>query len=214
MTRLLLVDDHALIRRGMRDALGDVGFSVAGEAGCWDELEPLLAAQPCDVLLLDIQLPGPSGLEILERLAARPSRPRTLVVSMYPEDPYGLRALQAGAQGYVTKSADTAQLVEAIARVARGERHVSQAIARLLANAAAAAGGAGGAERLSPREQMLLSMLAQGLRLPEIAERMALPARTVSVYRARLMDKLKASSQAELVHHAMRLGLLPAGEAN
>ena len=208
MTRVLLVDDHALIRRGLRDALADDGIAVAGEAGGWDELEPLLASTPCDVLLLDIQLPGLSGLEILERLAGRPQRPRTLVVSMYPEDPYALRALQAGANGYVAKSGDTAQLVEAIARIARGERHVSAAIARLQAAAQAPEGAAH--DRLSPREQMLLSLLAQGLRLPEVAERMALPPRTVGVYRARLLEKLKISGVAELAHYAARQGLLPA----
>jgi two-component system, NarL family, invasion response regulator UvrY len=210
MTSVLLVDDHALIRRGLRDALADEGIAVAGEAACWNELEPQLGTLSCDVLLLDIQLPGPSGLDILERLAARAQRPRALVLSMYPEDPYALRALEAGALGYVTKSADTPQLVEAIARVARGERHVSQAIARLLA-AAQAAGARDGEERLSAREQMLLVLLAQGLLLPDIAERMALPPRTVGVYRARLLEKLKMSGPAELAHYAARHGLLPAG---
>jgi len=209
MTSVLLVDDHALIRRGLRDALAEEGITVAGEAGCWDELEPQLAAVPCDVVLLDIQLPGPSGLEILERFGMRPQRPRALVLSMYPEDPYALRALDAGALGYVPKSAETAQLVEAIARVARGERHVSQAIARLLAAVRATEADAG-QERLSPREQMLVVLLAQGLRLPEIAERMALPPRTVGVYRARLLEKLKVSGPAELAHYAARQGLLPA----
>ena len=208
MTRLLLVDDHALIRRGMRDALGDEGLQVVGEAACWDELDPLLAAQPADVLLLDIQLPGPSGLEILEKLAARPARPRTLVVSMYPEDPYAVKALGAGAQGYIEKSADTTQLVQAIARVARGERAVSAAIARLLAQAGASADDGAPHERLSPREQLLLVLLAQGLRLPEIAQRLALPPRTVSVYRARLLEKMQVAGNAELAHYAQRHGLM------
>ena len=211
MTRLLLVDDHALIRRGMRDALGDEGLQVVGEAACWEELDPLLAAQPFDVLLLDIQLPGLSGLEILERLATRPQPPATLVVSMYPEDPYAMKALGAGARGYIGKSADTPALVDAIARVARGERAISAAIARLLAQAGAAAGSGAPHERLSPQERMLLALLAQGVRLPEIAERMALPARTVSVYRARLLEKLKCAGNAELAHYAAKHGLAPAG---
>ncbi|HZY19178.1 MAG TPA: response regulator transcription factor [Ramlibacter sp.] len=210
MTRVLLVDDHALIRRGLRDALGDAGVGVAGEAGCWDELQPLLDTRPFDVLLLDIQLPGPSGLEILQRLGTRPQRPRALVLSMYPEDPYALKALEAGAQGYVAKSSDTTQLVEAIARVARGERSVSDAIARLLASAATAGDAGAPHERLSPREQMLLVMLAQGVRLPEIAERLALPPRTVSVYRARLLEKMKLAGNAELAHYAARHRLLGA----
>jgi two-component system invasion response regulator UvrY len=211
MTRVLLVDDHALIRRGMRDALADDGVEVVGEAACWDELDPLLAAQACDVLLLDIQLPGPSGLDILERLAARPARPRTLVVSMYPEDPYAVKALGAGADGYVEKSADTAALVEAIARVARGERAVSTAIARLLGQAPAPAGAGAAHDQLSPREQLLLVLIAQGLKLPDIADRLAVPPKTVGVYRARLLEKLKLSGNAEVAHYAATHGLVPAG---
>jgi DNA-binding NarL/FixJ family response regulator len=210
MTRVLLVDDHALIRRGMRDALADEGVQVVGEAACWDELDPLLGARACDVLLLDIQLPGPSGLDILERLAARPERPRTLVVSMYPEDPYAVKALGAGANGYVEKSAATAALVDAIARVARGERAVSTAIARLLAQASAPAGAGAPHEHLAPREQMLLVLIAQGLKLPDIAERLAVPPKTVGVYRARLLEKLKLSGNAEVAHYAATHGLVPA----
>ncbi len=208
MTRVVLVDDHALIRRGMRDALADEGLQVVAEAACWDELEPLLA-RPFDVLLLDIQLPGPSGLEILGRLAQRSAPPRALVVSMYPEDPYAQRALQAGARGYVPKSADTGQLVEAIGRVARGERWVSAAIARLLDAPAVPDDDALPHQRLSAREQVLMVMLAQGLKLPEVAERLQLPPRTVSVYRARLLEKMKMSGNAELAHYAARHHLLP-----
>jgi two-component system invasion response regulator UvrY len=208
VTRVLLVDDHALIRRGMRDALADEGVQVVGEAACWDELDPLLGAQACDVLLLDIQLPGPSGLDILERLAGRPACPRTLVVSMYPEDPYAVKALGAGASGYVEKSADTAALVDAIARVARGERAVSTAIARLLAQASAPSGSGAPHEHLSPREQLLLVLIAQGLKLPDIAERLAVPPKTVGVYRARLLEKLQLAGNAEVAHYAMVHGLV------
>jgi two-component system invasion response regulator UvrY len=210
MTRVVLVDDHALIRRGMRDALADDGVQVVGEAACWDELDPLLGAQACEVLLLDIQLPGPSGLEILERLAKRPAAPRTLVVSMYPEDPYAVKALGAGARGYVEKSADTAALVDAIGRVARGERAVSAAIARLLTPSGTPPGTGAPHEHLSPREQMLLVLIAQGLKLPDIADRLAVPPKTVAVYRARLLEKLQLSGNAEIAHYAATHGLVPA----
>lgn len=207
MTSVLLTDDHALIRRGLRDALGDGGLAIAGEAGSWTELEPLLAAAPCDVLVLDIQLPGPSGLDILGKLAARPKRPRTLVLSMYPEDPYAMRSLEAGADGYVTKSADTRQLVEAIEAVARGERWVSAQIARLIAGASSPSGGAPH-DHLSPRERLLLVLLAQGFELADCAQRLGVEPRAAAVYRARLLEKMKMAGNAELAHYAKRHGLV------
>jgi DNA-binding NarL/FixJ family response regulator len=207
MTALLLADDHALIRRGLHDALADEGLRIAGEAGSWTELEPLLAQVAFDVLVLDIQLPGPSGLEILQTLAQRPAPPRTLVLSMYPEDPYALRALAAGACGYVTKSADPRVLVEAIRCVAGGGRWVSEAIARLQAAAAAGTGGAAH-ERLTARERLLLVLLAQGLPLPEVARHLAAEPRAVAVWRARLLEKMKMAGNAELAHYAVRHGLM------
>lgn len=210
MTAVLLADDHALIRRGLHDALGDEGLRIAGEAGSWAELEPLLGRVAFDVLVLDIQLPGPSGLDILPLLAQRPVPVRTLVLSMYPEDPYALRALAAGACGYVTKSTDTRVLVEAIRCVAGGGRWVSEAIARLQA---AAAPGAEGLphERLTARERLLLVLLAQGLPLPEVAKRLAAEPRAAAVWRARLLEKMKMAGNAELAHYAVKHGLLPAG---
>ena len=209
MTRLLLVDDHALIRRGMRDALQDEGLQVVGEAGDWSALEPLLSDVAFDVLLLDINLPGPSGLEVLELLKARVPAPRALVVSMYPEDPYAVKALRAGAWGYVGKSAETAMLVEAIRSVAQGRRFISAALGLLLADQLAAPAQMLPHERLSERELQLLGLLASGRRLPEIAQLLALPAKTVSVYRARLLEKMKLSSSAELAQYALHHQLLP-----
>lgn len=209
--RLLLVDDHALIRRGMRDALQEHGFTIAGEAGGWDELAPLLETLAFDVLLLDINLPGVSGLDILERLKPRQPAPRALVVSMYPEDPYALKALRAGAWGYVNKSADTTVLASAIASVGQGRKFISPEIAALLADQLAAPANPAPHDRLSQREQQLLVLFAGGTGLSEVAQRLALPAKTVAVYRARLMEKLKLSNPAELAHYALRHELMPVG---
>ena len=211
MTTVLLADDHALIRRGLHDALGDEGLCVAGEAGCWAELGPMLDRIAFDVLVLDVQLPGPSGLDILPMLAQRPAPPRTLVLSMYPEDPYALRALAAGACGYVTKSVDTRLLVEAIRCVAGGGRWIPESIARLQA-ASAAAHAVGAHERLTPRERALLVQLAQGLPLPEVARRLASEPRAVAVWRARLLEKMRMAGNAELAHYAARNGLLPTAD--
>lgn len=209
MIRLLLVDDHALIRRGMRDALQAEGFEIAAEAGSWMELEPLLAsATNFDVLLLDINLPGASGLDILGLLSVRKQPPRVLVVSMYPEDQYAVKALRAGAWGYVNKSTPTPVLAEAIRSIALGQQWVPPGIAALLAQPEEARTTLPH-DRLTAREQELMLLLASGQRLQDIADRMALPARTVSVYRARLLEKMKMASNAELTHYAVRHGLLP-----
>ncbi|MBE7939286.1 MULTISPECIES: response regulator transcription factor [Ramlibacter] len=209
MNRLFLVDDHALIRRGMRDALVDEGFEIAGEAAGWDTLQPALDRTPFDVLLLDINLDGRSGFDILDLVRGRPQPPRALMVSMYPEDPYAVQALRAGAWGYVSKSSETPVLVDAIRTVALGRRWVSGATASALAEGVSRGDAAAQPhERLSPRELLLLRLVASGITLTELAARMDLPPKTVSVYRARLLEKMKMSSNHELAHYAQQHGLV------
>ncbi len=214
MIRVALVDDHMLVRRGLRDALsagalpGDTPLRVVAEAGNWDELQPLLAAGGIDVLVLDINLPGLSGLDILDLLARRPGAPHVLVVSMYPEDQYAVRALRAGALGYVNKACDAASLVRAVREVAQGQRHLTPAVATLLVERSAAPPQGLPHQRLTGREAQLLVRLAQGERLPEIAQAMDLPPKAVAVYRARVMEKMKLATQAELAHYARQHGLV------
>ncbi|MET0312112.1 MAG: response regulator transcription factor [Burkholderiaceae bacterium] len=210
MIRLILVDDHALIRRGLRDTLSEeADFEIAGEAGDWPQLQKLLAAgATCEVLLLDVNLPGASGLDILRHLAEEGHDIRTLVVSMYPEDQYAVQALQAGAWGYVNKSADTPVLVEAVRTVAQGRKYISPAIAGLLVQRLVTPQATLPHERLSEREQQTLVMIASGRKLSEIAEELGLSPKTVSVYRARLLEKMKLSSNAELTHYAVKHGLV------
>jgi two-component system, NarL family, invasion response regulator UvrY len=210
MTTLTLVDDHDLIRRGLRDALGqDAGLSVVGEAGSWQELQPLLATQPCDVLVLDINLPGGlSGLQILEQIAGRPGAPRVLVLSMYPEDQYAMKALRAGALGYVNKSAGSGVLIEAIHTVAQGRKFITPAVASLLVDELVSPAPVLPHQRLSEREQQLLVLIASGEKLPDIAQRLDMTPKTVSVYRARLMEKMKFAGNAEIAHYAQKHGLV------
>jgi len=207
--RLVLVDDHMLVRRGLRDALGaDPSLQVVAEAGSWDELLPLLDAVAIDVLVLDINLPGLSGLDILDQLSRRPDAPRVLVVSMYPEDQYAMKALKAGALGYVNKSCQAAELVQAVHQVAQGLRHLTPQVASLLVAQAGLPVQALPHHRLTEREQELLVLLAQGQRLPDIAVKLALPPKVVGVYRARVMEKMKLATQAELAHYARRHALV------
>lgn len=210
MTRLLLVDDHPLIRGALREALLQEGFAVVGEAGSWPELQPLLQSVAYDVLLLDINLPGTCGLEVLELLAERPQPPRVIVVSMYPEDAYAAQAIRAGAWGYVSKANATRELPQAIRTVAGGQRYLPDAVALLIAQQDVAAAQAPH-ERLSEQERQLLLLLAAGRRLAEVAAALGLTARAASVYRARLLEKLKLASNAELAQYAVQHRLLAPG---
>jgi len=211
MTRVVLVDDHALIRRGMRDALAhDNTLQVVGEAGGADALHALLAATPCDVILLDINLPGTSGLDILATLRQERHPARALMVSMYPEDQYAVKALRAGAWGYVNKSADPGVLIEAIHSVAHGRKYISPAIAALLVEQLATPQSSLPHERLSDLERQTLILIAGGLKLPEIAQRLNLAPKTVGVYRARLLEKMKLAGNTEIAHYARTHGLVQA----
>ena len=209
MIRLILVDDHALMRRGMREVLNEEkGLLIVGEAGRYEELQALLLTLSCDVLVLDINLPGPSGLDVLELLKELATAPRALVVSMYPEDQYAVKALRAGAWGYVNKSADSAVLVNAIRTVAQGRKYISPATAALLVERLVTPVQTQPHDRLSDRELQTLVLIASGHKLSEIAEQLSLSPKTVSVYRARLLEKIKLSTNAELTHYAIKNGLV------
>src|SRR5471032_233012 len=133
MIKVFLCDDHALIRRGIRDTLSDASdIEVVGEAGDYGELRTLMRDQTADVLVLDINLPGRSGLDVLHALKDEGSTMKVLVVSMYPEDQYAIRALRAGAHGYVNKGGDPAQIVNAVRIVAQGRKYVTPEIAQML----------------------------------------------------------------------------------
>lgn len=211
--RIALVDDHMLVRRGLHDTLAaEPQMQVVAQAGRWEELLPLLAPDaacgPIDVLVLDINLPGLSGLDILDQLARQGAAPRVLVLSMYPEDQYAMKALRAGALGYANKSCQATELVQAVREVAQGRRWITPAVASLLVDQLAAPAQALPHHRLTAREGELLVRLARGERLPEIAQALQLEPKAVGVYRARVMEKMKLATQAELAHYALRHGLI------
>jgi DNA-binding NarL/FixJ family response regulator len=209
MIRVILCDDHALIRRGIRDTLSDaVDIQVVGEAGDYGELRALMRGTDGDVLLLDIQLPGRSGLDVLHALKDEGNPIKVLVVSMYPEDQYALRALRAGAYGYVNKGGDPQQLVQAVRTVAQGRKYVTPDIAQMLVESLTAPVTENPHERLSDRELQTLTMIASGKRLSDIAEELSLSPKTVSVYRARVLEKLGLANNSELTVYAIRNGLV------
>lgn len=208
-TRVIICDDHALIRRGIRDTLADASdLSVVGEAGDYGELRALMRTTPCDVLVLDMNMPGRSGLDVLHALKDEGSSVRALVVSMYPEDQYALRALKAGAFGYVNKGGDTQVLVQAVRTVALGRKYVTPEIAQMLVESLTTPEVAHAHEKLSDRELQTLVMIASGKRLSDIAAELMLSPKTVSVYRARVLEKLGLANNSELTVYAIRNGLV------
>ncbi|AJX00803.1 bacterial regulatory s, luxR family protein [Burkholderia gladioli] len=203
---LLLVDDHAIVRQGIRQLLLDrrVADEVAeAESGA----EALAAADKgsFDVILLDISLPDINGVEVLKRLKRKlPSTP-VLMFSMYREDQYAVRALKAG---YLSKTVNAAQMISAIQQVAAGRKYVSPALAEALAEYVSFENEPLPHEKLSDREYQTLCMLASGKRLTDIAVTLSLSVKTVSVYRTRLLEKMKLSNNAELTFYAMSNRLL------
>jgi DNA-binding NarL/FixJ family response regulator len=209
MIRVALVDDHALIRRGLRDSLNEAGdIRVVGEAADYGELRELLRDTEFDVLLLDINLPGRSGLDVLHSLADHPVRIRTLILTMYPEDQYAIRALKAGAMGYLNKSADPGQIVSAVRTVHAGRKFITPGIAEALAERLSVDESHAAHERLSDREFQTLIRLASGKRLSDIATELNLSPKTVSVYRARVLEKLSVQTNAELTTYCLKNGLI------
>jgi len=202
---VVLCDDHAVLRRGIRDTLTEApDISVTGEAGSYAELRDVLRSAPCDVLLLDLNLPGRSGLEVLASLKETHATLKVLIVSMYPEDQYALRCLRAGAQGYANKAGDPVELIAAVRTVVQGRKYLTAEVAQMLADSLAQPTSEMPHEALSERELQTLVKIASGKRLSDIAEELMLSPKTVSVYRARVLEKLKLSNNAELTVYAIR----------
>jgi DNA-binding NarL/FixJ family response regulator len=209
MIKVILCDDHAMIRRGIKDTLSEaVDIQVIAEAGSYGEVRDALRHQPCDVLVLDINLPGRSGLEVLATLREAASPVRVLIVSMYPEDQYAIRCLRAGAQGFLNKAGDPADLVTAVRTVAQGRKYVTPSVAQMLVDELNTPQTTSLHASLSEREMQTLVKIASGKRLSDIAEELMLSPKTVSVYRARVLEKLKLSNNAELTVYAIRNGLV------
>lgn len=210
MPRVLLVDDHVVVRKGIRlileDRFGDMEIS---EASNGDEALAALGdpGEPYDAIILDLSMPGRSGIDLLVEIKHRLPDLPVLIMSLYAEEQFAVRALRAGASGYLTKSAAPEQLATALERLLRGGRYISEAVAERLA---ADASGAPSVphERLSDREFEVMRGIASGQTVSEIAVRMHLSVKTVSTYRARLLDKMGMENNAELTRYAIENGLV------
>lgn len=209
MIRVILCDDHAVVRRGIRDTISEaVDIRVVGEAGSYPELREQLRKSECDVLVLDLNMPGRGGLEVLAALREEGSSVKTLVVSMYPEDQYAIRCLRAGARGYLNKAGEPAELIAAIRTVFQGRKYVTPEVAEMLVDSLNAPEDQELHASLSERELQTLQKIASGKKLSEIADELMLSPKTVSVYRARVLEKLHLSNNAELTVYAIRNSLV------
>jgi two-component system, NarL family, invasion response regulator UvrY len=205
MIRILIADDHAILRRGLREILvRELGDAVCGEAENAQQLLAEVERQDWELVILDVSMPGRSGVDVLRDLhRARPKLP-VLVLSMHPEDQYGKRVLQAGASGYMKKESAPEELIVAIRKLLAGGRYVSAGLAEKLALDLHKDSGRAPHEALSDREFEVLRMIASGKTVSQIAHDLHLGVTTVSTYRARILEKMNIGSTAELMHYALR----------
>lgn len=209
MFHILIADDHSVVRWGLRaivEATPDL--RVRAEAGTGDEVVDLIRAQAFDVVVLDLNMPGRSGLDLIHLVRTERPKLPILVLSMHAEDQYALRVLRAGASGYLPKESAADRLVEALRRLLGGGRYVSPLVAEQLLNEVS--GGPAGPphSRLSEREFQVLCRLADGQTATEIAAALALSIKTVSTYRGRVLEKLHLRTNADLAQYALRHGLI------
>lgn len=209
MIHVVLCDDHAMIRRGIRDMLSEaVDIQVTGEASGYAEVRELLRSVACDVLVLDLSMPGRGGMEVLTSLREADSPIKVLIVSMFPEDQYAIRCLRAGAQGYLNKAGDPEELGLAVRTVMQGRKYVTPEVAQMLVDSLSKPVLEVPHASLSEREMQTLLKIASGKRLSDIAEELLLSPKTVSVYRTRVLEKLKLANNAELTVYAIRNNLV------
>ena len=202
MIEVAICDDHELVRRGIRHTLeSEVDIRVAGEAANYQDLRELMREKRVDVLLLDLNLTGRGGMEILQVL--RGEDIKILMVSMHPEEQYALRCLRAGADGYFQKTSAPAELIKAIRLLMSGRRYLTATTAEMLIDGLSFPNAAAPHDNLSERELQTLKLIAEGKRLSDIASDLVLSPKTVSVYRSRLLEKLGLSTNGQLILYAI-----------
>jgi len=209
MTRILIADDHAVVRAGLKELLLQrESATVVGEAADGDQLLALVVATPADILLLDVSMPGPPFLDVLQRVRTLAPSLKILVLTMHSEDQFAVRALRGGASGYLTKDRTPEELLEAVTRIARGGKYISASLADRLASTLEGDFDAAPHDALSDREMQVLLLLGGGNTVKQSSETLSLSMKTVSTFRSRLMKKMGFSSNADVVQYVARHGLL------
>jgi two-component system, NarL family, invasion response regulator UvrY len=205
---ILIVDDHAIVRQGLRQILMESDSTIfIKEADCGSDAIRQVREGEWNVVVLDISLPDRNGIDILKQIKKEYPKIPVLMLSMHEEGLYAIRALKAGASGYITKQSAPAELMAAIHQVARGRKYLTATLAEAMADSLGANYERSPHETLSDREYQTLCLIASGKGLTDVAEEMRLSVKTVSVYRARLLEKMKLKNNAELTHYAIKNGL-------
>ncbi len=204
MIKVLVADDHALIRKGLKQLLDDTDdMRVIGEAENGMQAIRMVEETAFDVVLLDISMPDKHGVDVLKQIRATKPLLPVLMLSMHPEEQYAMRSMKAGAAGYLNKQSAPLQLVTAIRQVASGKKYISPELAEQLANGLSQGYQELLHQTLSNREYQTLCLMASGKKLSEMADIMSLSPKTVSVYRSRLLEKMKLKNNAEAIHYAI-----------
>jgi two-component system invasion response regulator UvrY len=205
MIRILIADDHPIVRRGLKQILAEEpDLAVPGEAQNGQEVLQLLSQQEWDVLVLDINMPGRSGLEVLQEVKDRKPNLPVLIMSIHSDEQFGVRALKAGAAAYLTKESAPEELVKAIRKLHMGGKYVSPSLGEQLISDLQSGTHRFPHDALSNRENEILCLIASGKTVTEIAEHLVLSVKTVSTYRARVLEKMSMRTNAELMHYAMQ----------
>jgi two-component system invasion response regulator UvrY len=209
MLRILLADDHAVVRQGVKQILATAyAQATFGEAQNSRELLDLVNSERWDILVLDLAMPGGNGLEALKQIKHDHPQMPVLILSMFPEDQYAVRTIVAGAAGYLNKESAPEELVQAVHKILHGGKYISASVADELVMRARNENNQPLYKSLSDREYQVLCMIASGKEVKEISTELALSAKTISTYRARLLEKMNMKTNAELTHYAIHNGLV------
>ena len=209
MIRIAIIDDHAMVRAGLRQFFADqADFAVVAEASSGNEAVDIVRRGDVDVIVLDISMPGQSGVDALAAIRARAPDLAVLILSGFAEEHYAATLLRQGASGYLNKDCDPEEIVKAIRTVARGRKFVTEAMAERLAEGLGASSDKPAHEQLSERELQVFLRLAGGETIGHIADSMSLSVKTVSTYRSRVMDKMSLASNSDLTYYALKHGLI------
>jgi two-component system invasion response regulator UvrY len=207
--RVLLVDDHVIVRKGVKEILTSSSVAdVIGEAGDIQSALDFVREHEIDVILLDINLPDQYGIDVIDNIKDLSPQTRILVLSMYPPEQYALRAIKAGASGYLKKDASPDELISAVKKVYSGGQYVTPEVGEMLASSLHSGMESIGPDSLSPREFQILRLIAQGVKLKDIADRLSVSPKTVSTYRSRIMEKLELESNADLIIYAKNQNII------
>ena len=205
MIKVLIADDHAVVREGVKHILSEMpDMLIAGEAGRGQEVLEKVGKNEYDLILLDIAMPGRDGLEILKDLKLQKPKLPVLILSMFPEEQYALRALKSGASGYLTKDSIPDELIKAIQKIVRGGKYISSSFSEKMLFSFDSDAEKPLHETLSDREYQVMRMIASGKTLKEIADELALSVKTVSTYKSRILDKTGMKNNVELTHYAVK----------